>query len=72
MRCVQVCNKVQCLGVWDTTGSGSRTNIGVYKNNRIEDTDCSLCGQCITQCPVGALFVRDDTEKVFDALADPE
>ena len=36
MRCVQVCNKVQSLGVWDTTGSGSRTNIGVYKNNRIQ------------------------------------
>lgn len=72
MRCVQVCNKVQSLGVWDTTGSGSRTNIGVYKNNRIEDTDCSLCGQCITHCPVGALVERDDTEKVFEALADPE
>ncbi len=72
MRCVQVCNKVQSLGIWDTTGSGSRTNIGVVNNKRIEDTDCSLCGQCITHCPVGALVERDDTEKVFEALANPD
>ena len=72
MRCVQVCNKVQTLGVWDTTGSGSRTNVGISKNSRIEDIDCSLCGQCITHCPVGALVERDDTEKVFEALADTE
>ena len=31
-----------------------------------------LCGQCITHCPVGALRERDDTQKVFDALADEE
>ncbi len=33
--------------------------------------DCSLCGQCITHCPVGALHERDDTEKLWRALADP-
>lgn len=72
MRCIQVCNKVQSLGVWDTTGSGSRTDVAVTKNRCIEDTDCSLCGQCITHCPVGALMERDETEKVFEALEDSD
>ena len=34
------------------------------------NADCVLCGQCITHCPVGALRERDDTEKVWDAIAD--
>ena len=51
----------------------SRTTVGLSsKDKRIEETDCSLCGQCITHCPVGALRERDDTQKVLDALADEE
>lgn len=72
MRCVQVCHKVQNLDVWDVVGSGSRTTIGVSLGRTIRESDCSLCGQCITHCPVGALRERDDTDKVLEALADPE
>ena len=52
--------------------TGSRTNVDVSLNRRIEESDCSLCGQCITHCPVGALHERDDTQKVFEALADED
>lgn len=72
MRCVQVCEKVQGLGVWDVEGTGSRTTINVSRLRKIEDADCSLCGQCITHCPVGALRERDDTEKVWGAIEDPD
>lgn len=70
MRCVQVCDKIQSLNVWKVEGTGSRTtiNVGNYKN--IAEANCALCGQCITHCPVGALYARDDTEKVWDAIAD--
>ena len=71
MRCVQVCEKVQGMGIWDLMGTGSRTTIGVSKTRMLGESDCTFCGQCITHCPVGGLQERDDTGKVFDALANP-
>ncbi len=71
MRCVQVCDKIQGMNIWDVANTGSRTTVDVTWNRKIEDSDCTLCGQCITHCPVGALRERDDTDKAFDALADP-
>ncbi len=70
MRCIQVCDKVQGLKIWDVTGTGSRTTVGVAENRSIDEAACSLCGQCVTHCPVGALRERDDTEKVWEAIAD--
>ena len=70
MRCVQICDKVQDLHIWDVQNTGSRTTVDVAGNMCIEDSNCSLCGQCITHCPVGALKERDDVPKVYEALAD--
>ena len=72
MRCIEVCDKIQTLRIWDVMGSGSRTHVGVRLNRVFTEADCALCGQCITHCPVGALSVRDDTAKVVAALEDPE
>ena len=72
MRCIQVCDKVQGLSVWDVEGTGSRTTVNVGGHKNILEADCSLCGQCITHCPVGALSERNDTEKVWEAIADPD
>ena len=72
MRCVQICDKVQGLHIWDVAGTGSRTTVNVSKNRKLEEADCAYCAQCVTHCPVGALYERDDTAQVLDALADPE
>lgn len=72
MRCIQICDKVQSLKIWDVANTGSRTTVDVSMNRKITDADCALCGQCITHCPVGALRERDDTQRVLDALADPD
>ena len=70
MRCIQICDKVQGLNVWDVSGTGARTTVDVSRNRDIRVADCSLCGQCITHCPVGALRERDDTSMLFSALED--
>ena len=72
MRCIQVCDRVQGMHIWDLAGTGSRTTVDVSYNRRLKDTDCTFCGQCVTHCPTGALSARDDTVKVLNALADPE
>lgn len=72
MRCVQICDKVQDIHIWDVCNTGSRTTVDVSGNRDICDSECTLCGQCITHCPTGALRERNDIPKVFDALADPE
>ena len=71
MRCIQVCDKIQSMNIWDVIGSGSRATVGVAGHRSLAESDCTFCGQCITHCPVGGLQEHDDTGKVFDALADP-
>ena len=72
MRCVQVCDKIQGMHIWDVSGTGVRTTVDVSQNRELKDTDCVFCGQCVTHCPTGALFARDDTKYAIQALADPE
>ena len=72
MRCIQVCDKVQGMHIWDVVGTGSRTTVGISLNRKLAESDCALCGQCVTHCPVGALRGRDDTQQVYQALKDPE
>lgn len=72
MRCVQVCDKIQGLGVWDIVNTGRRTSVNVSKGSSIEEADCALCGQCITHCPVAALHERDDVYRVYEAIADED
>ena len=72
MRCVQVCDKIQGMEIWDVVNTGARTTVNVTCGKKLEDVDCTLCGQCIVNCPVGALRERDDVGKVLDAVEDPD
>lgn len=71
MRCVNICEKVQGLGVWEVINTGYRTTIHVKDNLPIDQAGCAACGQCVTHCPVGALTVRKDGNAVYEALDDP-
>ncbi len=72
MRCIQVCDKIQGMHIWDIEGTGGWTDVDVSGHRKIKESECTVCGQCVTHCPVGALRERDDTAKVFKALSDPD
>ncbi len=71
MRCIQICSKVQGCDIWDVQNTGAYTNISTVGNMPIAKSKCTLCGQCITHCPTGALKERNDLPAIYDILADP-
>ena len=71
-RCVAACKNVQGIGVIGANDRGFDTHIASAFEMPLGETSCVNCGQCIVACPVGALYERDDTDKVREALADPK
>ena len=69
-RCVAMCDKIQQIGVIGANDRGFDTHIACAFESKLGDNACINCGQCIVACPVGALYERDDTDEVFEALAD--
>ena len=72
LRCISICDEVQGMHVWELNGTGARAKVKVRDGKTLSETSCTLCGQCISHCPVAALRERDDTGRVLDALHDPE
>ncbi len=71
-RCTAVCEKVQGIGVIGANERGFATYIGSPFDMGLGETSCVSCGQCIAVCPTGAIYEKDYTKQVFDAIADPE
>ena len=70
-RCVAACQNMQGIGAIETINRGFDACIGSAFEQPLAATSCVSCGQCIVACPVGALYEKDDTAKVWDAINDP-
>ncbi|BCS81247.1 NADH-dependent [FeFe] hydrogenase, group A6 [Anaerocellum diazotrophicum] len=69
-RCINVCRNVQEVGVINANYRGFRTVISTAFDRSLNEVACTMCGQCIQVCPVGALREKDSTDIVWRALAD--
>ncbi len=69
-RCIAVCDKNQAVAVIGANERGFKTHVGSAFELKLDEVACVGCGQCIAVCPTGALTEVDDTQKVWDALAD--
>jgi len=63
-RCANLCPYI------DVNGRGFKTIVSPAFQKSISATGCVSCGQCINACPVGAIREKDNTDRVWEALAD--
>lgn len=70
-RCVAAC-QAQHISVIGANARGFDTHIGSAFERPLDSVACVYCGQCIVNCPTGAIYEKDDTAKVLEAINDPE
>ncbi len=70
-RCVETCKKVQGLGILGLENRGFQTIVAPIYNVSFNDVNCMQCGQCVINCPVGALTEKEAVNDVVKALNDP-
>ncbi|MHC6202261.1 NADH-dependent [FeFe] hydrogenase, group A6 [Breznakiellaceae bacterium SP9] len=67
-RCVKVCQEMQNVWALEFMGRGIKGRIAPAAGAPLGESPCIKCGQCAAHCPVGAIYERDDTVKVWNAL----
>ncbi|MDR1898837.1 MAG: [FeFe] hydrogenase, group A, partial [Treponema sp.] len=71
-RCVKVCQEMQNVWALEFLGRGIKGRIAPAADTPLGESPCIKCGQCAAHCPVGAIYERDDTVKVWAALQNPD
>jgi NADH-quinone oxidoreductase subunit G len=66
--CVRACQEIQGVGVLDFAYRGSKLQVTTAFNKSLQEVDCVNCGQCRVVCPTGALMIKKDIEKAYEAL----
>jgi len=70
--CVRVCRELQGIGAIDFVYRGSKARIAPAFDRQLNQVECVNCGQCAAVCPTGAIVPKQDREKVWNAIHDPE
>jgi iron-only hydrogenase group A len=71
-RCIAVCSEVQTVYAIGLSNRGIQSKVSTYMEKGLGNVACTNCGQCALVCPTGAIVERDETDKVFDDLLNPE
>ncbi len=70
-ECVRICEQVQSVGALEISTRDGITRVTAAGGGALSDSNCVGCGQCHAVCPTGALRIKTDTDRVLEALADP-
>ncbi|HEX2924939.1 MAG TPA: [FeFe] hydrogenase, group A [Ruminiclostridium sp.] len=68
--CVRACQEIQGVGVLDFAYRGSDLQVTTAFNKSLSEVDCVNCGQCRVVCPTGALMIKKDIDRAYEALQD--
>ena len=68
--CVMVCEEIQGVGALGFSHRGTEVQIKPAFNKKLSETNCVNCGQCRIVCPTGAITIKNETQKVWDAIYD--
>ncbi len=71
-RCVNICQNVQNVWALSYLNRGFVTKVTGANDTKLGDSPCIKCGQCAAHCPVGAITDYDNTDKVFELLANKD
>ena len=70
--CVRACTEFQGHGVLCFANRGSKTLVQPMAGRPLGQVDCVNCGQCAAVCPTGALTIKNETDRVWDEITNPE
>ena len=68
--CVRVCEEVQGVGALSFAYRGSEMMVTPAFNKDIAEVTCVNCGQCRVVCPTGAITIKNENYKVWEAIHD--
>ncbi len=66
--CVRVCKEIQSVGVLDFANRGADATVVASFNKGLGEIECVNCGQCVKACPVGALTIKSEIDRVWEAI----
>jgi NADP-reducing hydrogenase subunit HndD len=69
-RCEMMCNDFQTVGALSAINRGFEAVVAPAFEQKLSESSCTFCGQCVAVCPVGALTEVDNTGKVIRSISD--
>ena len=69
-RCISTCKNIQEIGAIDCVNRGFESTISTLEHKSLEEVNCTLCGQCIQNCPTAALHEKENIDEVYEKLKD--